>query len=733
MRREIVFIINLIQDINILRPLVTIASRDLQQNTVFLVTTAFIKRDKEGIWQEELAQIAIDNGTAIHYFEDAFEALKLLEGKKGLLIAASESHLNAHKPVHDLFHIAPSSFLNITLQHGFECVGFLQSHDQNLAHGENITFAADIICGWCEEGRLTSIAGSQLSKLYVTGPTMVLQTNAKRDPKNSLGMGLVCENMHSPRLNVAGNFKLDFLSMFDSFCGSLNKEGKKVTLRPHPGGQYVLKNNVPLPENVILNNAPIYKIDLSHYAYGISAPSSILIDMILAGIPVAVWGDSGSIMDLGNYEGLTKISTLNEWLNFAKEAVEHPERFIERQERFLEKQLMRTRPEEVYKRYATLLNTSIEPTVPQKYAKPAPERVLYVANAFIPTLQLSFIKPLAPLVDAGTMIADLITEEQMKLQIWKRDGYTSVEEWLKDRIDVFKPSIVVFCRYSGPYAALILEQANNLNAASLYHIDDDLLHIPEDIGIKKQQYHNHPDRLGSVRYLLDHVHLVYCSTQKLKDRLEELSVKRPIFAGKIYCSGTIINAVEKREVKKVGYMGIGHEKNLESILPALVKYMTRNSDVNFEFFGTIPIPEEFLQFGNRVTLAPKIDNYEEFLQRFAEFGWDIGICPLTPIHFNFMKANTKWVEYTTVGAAVVASRATVYDGCCADSCGILAETEDEWLKALEKLTRDSEERFRHVLRSQDKLIREYTIERLREQVLDVFQKAVKSKMGILYE
>lgn len=726
MRRKIVFIINLIQDINILRPLVTIASRDLRQETLFLVTTAFIKRDKEGIWQEELNQIAAKNDTTIYFFEDGLEALKRLEGSKGLLIAASESHLNAHKPVYDFFRMAPSSFVKITLQHGFECVGFLQSHDQNLAHGENITFAADIICGWCDEERLTSIAGSQLSKLYVTGPTMVLQTNSKRDPKNSLGMGLVCENMHSPRLNVAGNFKVDFLSMFDAFCATLKKEGQKVVLRPHPGGQYVLKNNVPLPENVVLSNAPIYKTDLTQYAYGISAPSSILIDMILAGIPVAVWGDTGSVMDLGNYEGLTRISTLNEWLAFAKEAVENPERFIERQELFLKKQLMLTRPEEVYKRYTSLLNTSVEPTVPQRHPKPKPERVLYIANAFIPTLQLSFIKPLAPLVDSGAIVTDLITEEQMKHQIWKRDGYTSVVEWLKDRIETFKPSIVVFCRYSGPHAALLLELANNLNAASIYHIDDDLLHIPEDIGTKKQQYHNHPDRLRSVRYLLDHVHLVYCSTQKLKGRLIELSVKRPIFAGKIYCSGNIINTVEKKQVKKVGYMASAdHAHNLQMILAAIVRFMRRNPEVNFEFFGSISIPDELKEFMERVNIAPKIDNYEKFLQCFAEYKWDIGICPLTPIHFNLMKANTKWVEYTSVGAAVVASRGTVYDEGSTDGCGMLADTEDEWLEALEKLTRDPEERYRQVSNAQIKLLSEYSVERLREQVLDVFLYAKK--------
>ncbi len=70
-------------------------------------------------------------------------------------------------------------------------------------------------------------------------------------------------------------------------------------------------------------------------------------------------------------------------------------------------------------------------------------------------------------------------------------------------------------------------------------------------------------------------------------------------------------------------------------------------------------------------------------QRFAELEWDIGICPLAPTAFNVLKANTKWVEYTSVGAAVIASRDMIYDDCCSDGCGDLATTHEEWVAAME--------------------------------------------------
>lgn len=730
---EIYFVVNLLQDINVLRPLVYIAAKDLNLKTNFMVSAAFRKRDKSMLWQHELNEIANDTNTPIHDFENEYQALKVLQKAHGTLIAASESHLDAHKEVRDLFRSAPSQYVKITLQHGFECVGFLQSQDQNLAHGKNITFAADIICGWCQPERLISIAPSQRYKLRVTGPSslLVAPTNTKeitlevkRD--NSNAIGLVCENMHSPRLNVAGNFKTHFFEIFESFCIALGKEKRSVTLRPHPGGQYVIKNLVPLPTNALLENRPIYQVDLSNFAYGISAPSSVLIDMVLAGIPTAVWQDRDGLMDLGNYEGLTTISTIDDWLDFTHRAENEPEFFLERQQAFLRKQKLLVEKSAVYKAFTTMLQavTSLKRPINLTSASTSTKRILFVSNSHLPTLQLSFIKPLAPLVDAGAMNFEFLSEEQMKLQEWRKEGFETDKAWIRNLFERYQPELVVFCRYSGPYADYLLDLASQQKIASIYHIDDDLLGIPMDIGADKHRYHNEEKRLDTVRLLLNQTNLIYASTYKLKQHLESLNVGAPVEAGAIYCSGTVINTPEQRPVRKIGYMASAdHSHNLTNIIGALVRLLRKHPNLKFEFFGSIHAPSEFAEFGERICQAPPISDYEQFLQKFAEYHWDIGICPLSPIHFNKMKANTKWVEYTSVGAAVVASKGTVYDECCADGCGLLASSEEEWFATLDSLVSDPLARFRQVMRAQKKLQEEYSIERLRNQVLDVFMKA----------
>jgi len=118
-----------------------------------------------------------------------------------------------------------------------------------------------------------------------------------------------------------------------------------------------------------------------------------------------------------------------------------------------------------------------------------------------------------------------------------------------------------------------------------------------------------------------------------------------------------------------------------------------------------------------------VPNYDAFLQKFAALGWAVGICPLADTPFNRLKTNAKWVEYTAVGAAVVATAGTIYDGCSADGCGLLAATGTQWSDALHSLLADEERRLALVAAAQSRLARDYSMAALREQVQGIFREA----------
>jgi hypothetical protein len=352
--RKVYFIINLLQDVNIVRGLAYLVARETAAEIGFLVTEAFIKRDRQKIWQREIAAIAADTRGALFIYGSVAEARTVLEGGSGMIFAAAESNLSAHREVTEVFLAAPAAYLRVTLQHGFECVGFVQSREHVISHGRNISFAADIACGWFEAASLTSLTASQRAKLYVSGPSILLQARATSRP-SAPETGLICENLHSVRLRASGDHKASFMDIFFAFCARMRLINERVTLRPHPGGQYVLKNKVELPANVTLDNRPIFRIDLRSYRFGISAPSTIIFDMILAGIPVAVWRDPGGLMDASNYEGLTEISTLDDWLAFERDVRLRPEMILDRQDAFLRRLAMPTDPNEIYCRFAKLI------------------------------------------------------------------------------------------------------------------------------------------------------------------------------------------------------------------------------------------------------------------------------------------------------------------------------------------------------------------------------------------
>jgi len=352
----------------------------------------------------------------------------------------------------------------------------------------------------------------------------------------------------------------------------------------------------------------------------------------------------------------------------------------------------------------------------------APMRLLIVANALIPTVQLSLVYPLQVELESNQCTIDFITEHDMKQKFGKKLYTIEVATWVKNQLFAKCFTHIIFCRYSGPHYEEMLSVAKSQHIPTIYCIDDDLLNVPVELGKQKHEYHNHPLRLGAVRYLLDNVDLIYCSNERLKLHLQDLGVQGKFHISKIFCAGKIISPVEQRPTNLIGYMGFDHAHDFEIVLPAIIKILSEYPLLRFELFGKIPKPQILDQFGDRVTVIPVVTDYSAFLQQLAARRWDIGICPLAPTAFNRVKNINKWIEYTSVGAAVIASRGMIYDDCCADESGYLVR-DDEWYIAFDNLLKNPEKKFKQVANAQKKLVDMYSIEKLKDQLISMLQAA----------
>lgn len=356
----------------------------------------------------------------------------------------------------------------------------------------------------------------------------------------------------------------------------------------------------------------------------------------------------------------------------------------------------------------------------------APMRLLVVANGLIPTVQLSLLAPLADLVDSGQCQIQMLTENSMKQRFGKNLRSEEAWRWVKERWSRSRPTHLIFCRYSGPHGHAILDHAIADKIPSIYCIDDDLLNVPRELGQQKYEYHNHPLRLATVRHLLDSVDLVYCSNERLKSRLQTLGICGNLYTGKIFCAGTIVMPAERRSMAVIGYMGFDHAHDFEIPLHAIINVLNDYPQLNFELFGKIPKPKSLDKFGERVSVISVVADYNQFLTTLAARRWDIGICPLAPTDFNQVKNINKWIEYTSVGTAVIASGGSIYDDCCSGGSGIMVAV-DEWFNALSTLINDNEKRFKQVQAAQKKMVESYSISNLREQILIMLEAAGKAQ------
>lgn len=721
-----IFLINLVQDVNILRPLMFSATRDHGYSCLLLVSSRFSGRDLFGIWRAELEQLAAETGARINTFDGDWAAFRKIKGH-GLIFAGSESSVSGHQTTHSILRYAPPTYLTVTLQHGFECVGFRHSEAHDRNHGTDVGSSADILCSWQPLDLQPAVGAAQQPKVIVTGPTAVLQQFRGPYTPPAEPIGLVAENLHSVRMS-GGDLKVQFVDAFAAFCSDQERIGRQVKLRPHPGGQYVLKNKVELPSNASVDNAPTYRLDLRQFSYGISGPSSVIIDMLLARIPTAVWTDPGSNVDTDNYAGLHKVSTAADWSAFAEDAIRDPLPFLERQERFLAEQKIPLDPQEVLGRFAPLFQAAAN-LGQQAHSNSVPNRrILFVANAHLPTLQICLERPLAQAVHKGDIATHLLIEPEMKLLADEGPGPEQLIQAVAKLLDPYQPDVLLFSRYSGPGAQALLTWAQHREIPVIYHIDDDLLAVPEELGQRKHAYHNDPLRLKTVDFLLQNADCVYASTPRLAERLKGYHTEANIFAGPINCSGRVLRSPVVRPAQVIGYTGFDHHADLLLILPALVATLERYDDLRFEIFGTIEMPAELLRFGERVRTIAPIRKYEDFLERLAELDWDIGICPLTQNEFNFYKSNNKWVEYSSVGIATIASKDTIYNDCCSLDCGVLAADLDQWQAGFERLVSDPIYRAEVATRAQTRMLDQFGIAKHRDQILDLIDRTEAAKV-----
>lgn len=316
-----VFMLELIQDIEILEPLLL---RSAMPDSIFDVVVSVSERILKSVHGPRITQFLDSLNLAWVNLRNPYEVNAILGLEKALLVNASESNLRGHDFVHHAVRCTPPRTISVTIQHGYECVGMrhhpVHDHDEGK---QGVRFASDFILTWQTPDQLPSLNPMEAHKVIPVGLCKAFAEGSTLRHHEFFGNGsnqgspmpddsgnpklLIAENLHSPRFSTEPSRYQRFLHFILDAQASPEVD---LTVRSHPGKRTLekakKKNKFSFMEGTLTPER------VSEYDLFVSPPSTILLDAVLAGVPSFVWSDAAHLGDLTNYDGMESVADFDE-------------------------------------------------------------------------------------------------------------------------------------------------------------------------------------------------------------------------------------------------------------------------------------------------------------------------------------------------------------------------------------------------------------------------------------
>lgn len=317
---KLVFVLDLVQDFEVLRPLLLRAALPDHNLRVEVVITS---KTMDSYNWPNVSNFLVAMGLQWSRVESPLAIVDALGKSRSLLVTSSESTAPAHSMCYRACMMAPSRTTRITMQHGYENIGLRHhlAHDQSLRAG--VRFASDVILTWSHPDELPNLHPMERNKCIAVG---VIKNFAEVSAvsREVYGLGktnglnisdpqsksvLVAENLHSVRFVSPVRY-----ARFLGFVKELNTNPLvKLTIRSHPAIRK-LQSNKELNKGFAFLNGDLTVASFRQFERIISPPSTIVLDAVLAGTPVSVWSDDVEIGDTQNYTGLSTITDAEQLL-----------------------------------------------------------------------------------------------------------------------------------------------------------------------------------------------------------------------------------------------------------------------------------------------------------------------------------------------------------------------------------------------------------------------------------
>lgn len=251
----------------------------------------------------------------------------------------------------------------------------------------------------------------------------------------------------------------------------------------------------------------------------------------------------------------------------------------------------------------------------------------------------------------------------------------------------------IFQSFQTTWGLAMMDYIQYLGAPVFIEIDDDMTAVNFDNDLAKPYIDPNSMHNKISKNAFEHADGMIVSTKHLRDRIKQYTYEDRILVVENGVDFSIYDNLKNNTHKTylhIGWQGgSSHVGDLELIENVIKPIHDKYKNVRFTFVGDATSLPKKVQNLERVTIDRTWKPVDKFPEYIAKKGFDIQIAPMADNLFNRSKSNLRLIQAAALRTPTIASLTIPYK----DFPALYANTEEDWVKAIETLIEDKTKRI----------------------------------------